>query len=116
MKNRLLLSLFILSFAIHAKAYNPNAPECKVIKLACDDAGYKPGGFLKGYKKPKKAPAIDCLKTIVDGGKVDNVSVSEITVAACKKTKGTSSAATVKTAPPAKNDIKQNDAKSKKKK
>lgn len=101
MKSRLILSFVIIfSFALQAQAYNAKAPECQVIKMACDAAGYKPGGYLKGYKKPKKAPAIDCLKKITDGEAVEGVSVAPQTIAACKKAKAGATSDPVKIAPP----------------
>ncbi len=103
MKLRLILSLGILAWSGLVHGYDVNAPECKVIKMACDSAGYKPGGFLKGYKKPKKAPAIDCLKKITDGERVEGVSVAAQTIAACKNAKGSpTAAAPVQTAPASK--------------
>ncbi len=86
-KMLLILPVFILQGAF-AHAYDLSSPACEVIKKACDAGGYKPGGFLPGYKVPKKAPKIDCVKKIVEGETVPGISVSPITITSCKAKKG----------------------------
>lgn len=75
-----ILALFVLAISLPLAAEAKMDRPCKKVMAACEAAGFKKGGHKEG-----KGLMMDCMKKLMDGEKVEGVTVAAEDMAACKE-------------------------------